>query len=201
MLLGCIADDFTGASDLANTLARGGMHTKLFIGIRADVVDCDAVVVALKTRSVPAGIAITQSLEALRWLQQQGCQQILFKYCSTFDSTPDGNIGPVAEALLDALGARFAIVCPAFPATGRLVFQGHLFVNGRLLNESGLQNHPLNPMTDPDLVRWLGLQSRGPCGAGCIEHRAPRHGRVSQGIGRRRQCGQAFDRRGRHRRK
>jgi len=169
MQLGCIADDFTGASDVANTLAQGGMRTELFIGLPGVVPECAAGVVALKIRSVPAAEAVAQSLAALHWLQERGCRQFVFKYCSTFDSTPAGNIGPVAEALLDALSAPVAIVCPAFPATGRQVFQGHLFVNGRLLNESGMERHPLTPMTDPDLRRWLRLQTQGPVGAVALD--------------------------------
>ena len=165
MLLGCIADDFTGASDLANTLVRGGMATVQYVGVPDGAApDAEAGVVALKTRSAPAGEAVRQSLAALGWLRAQGCRQFVFKYCSTFDSTLAGNIGPVAEALLDALGAPVAVVCPAFPAAGRLLFQGHLFVNGRLLSESGMERHPLTPMTDPDLRRWLGFQARGPVG-------------------------------------
>ena len=108
--------------------------------------------------------AVAQSLEALEWLREQGCTQFLFKYCSTFDSTKEGNIGPVADALADALGATRVIVCPAFPGTGRSIYQGHLFVNDVLLNESGMQNHPLTPMTDPDLRRWLGYQTNGTVG-------------------------------------
>ena len=164
MLLGAIADDFTGASDLANTLAKGGMATVQFVGVPREAADCEAGVVALKTRSIPADEAVRQSLAALDWLQAQGCRQILFKYCSTFDSTPAGNIGPVAEALLDRLGAPVAVVCPVFPATGRTLFMGHLFVQGRLLSESGMENHPLNPMTDPDIRRWLALQTKGEVG-------------------------------------
>jgi uncharacterized protein YgbK (DUF1537 family) len=165
MLLGCIADDFTGASDLANTLAKGGMDTVQFVGVPAGAVPaCEAAVVALKTRSIEPDAAVAQSLAALDWLRGQGCRQILFKYCSTFDSTPAGNIGPVAEALLDALQAEVAVVCPVFPATGRTLYQGHLFVQGRLLSESGMQNHPLTPMTDPDIRRWLRLQTGGEVG-------------------------------------
>jgi uncharacterized protein YgbK (DUF1537 family) len=166
MLLGCIADDFTGASDLANTLARGGMATTQFVGVpKGDAPDdCEAGVVALKTRSINAAEAVRQSLEAADWLAAQGCEQFLFKYCSTFDSTPQGNIGPVAEALLDRLGADIAVVCPVFPATGRRLFMGHLFVGDRLLSESGMEKHPLTPMTDPDIRRWLGLQTEGEVG-------------------------------------
>lgn len=165
MLLGCIADDFTGASDLANTLARQGMSTVQFVGVPDKAaLECEAGVVALKTRSIAAEDAVSQSLAALKWLLEQGCQQIFFKYCSTFDSTPQGNIGPVAEALLDALGADSAVVCPVFPATGRRLFMGHLFVNDRPLNESGMEKHPLNPMTDADVRRWLRLQTKGEVG-------------------------------------
>jgi 3-dehydrotetronate 4-kinase len=166
MLLGCIADDFTGASDLANTLAKGGMRTTQFIGVpAADAAsDCEAGVVALKSRSIPPGAAISQSLAALAWLRRQGCRQFLFKYCSTFDSTPQGNIGPVGEALANALGAKGVVACPAFPTTGRTIYQGHLFVKDKLLSESGMEAHPLNPMTDPDLRRWLARQTQSPVG-------------------------------------
>ena len=165
MLLGCIADDFTGASDLANTLAKGGMATTQFVGVPAGPADqaCEAGVVALKSRTIPVGEAIAQSLQALDWLLAQGCRQILFKYCSTFDSTPEGNIGPVAEALLERLGGM-AVVCPVFPATGRTLFQGHLFIGDRLLSETGMRDHPLTPMTDPDIRRWLRRQTKGDVG-------------------------------------
>lgn len=178
MLLGCIADDFTGAGDLANTLAREGMRTRLFIG--ADGVSdtaCDAGVVALKSRSIPADQAVRQSLQALDRLRAAGCRQFLFKYCSTFDSTPAGNIGPVAEALAEALDAPNVIVCPAFPATGRTVYQGHLFVGDALLSDSGMERHPLTPMTDPDLRRWLRRQSSGPVGH--VAHAVVRQGTPS----------------------
>lgn len=166
MLLGCIGDDFTGASDLGNTLVKAGMRTVQYVGVPDGPAapDVEAGVVALKSRSIPVDEAVHISLAALDWLLAQGCEQILFKYCSTFDSTPDGNIGPVAEALADRLGAEHAIVCPAFPATGRSVYQGHLFVNDRLLSESGMENHPLTPMTDPDLRRWLAHQVTGQVG-------------------------------------
>jgi uncharacterized protein YgbK (DUF1537 family) len=166
MLLGCIGDDFTGSSDLANTLTRQGMRTTQYVGVPDRAADpaVEAGVVALKSRSVPVDEAVRLSLAALDWLRAQGCTQFLFKYCSTFDSTPEGNIGPVAEALADALSARQVIVCPAFPATGRSIYQGHLFVKDRLLSESGMENHPLTPMTDPDLRRWLALQTRGSVG-------------------------------------
>ncbi|CAA9351682.1 MAG: Uncharacterized protein YgbK [uncultured Microvirga sp.] len=160
MLLGCIADDFTGAGDIANTLSTGGMRTRLFVGDGAiDGADCDAGVVALKTRSIAPGDAVAQSLAALDRLRAAGAAQIIFKYCSTFDSTPQGNIGPVAEALAEALGAAGVIVCPAFPRNGRTVYQGHLFVGDALLSESGMAHHPLTPMTDPDIRRWLAAQT------------------------------------------
>ncbi|HZH06204.1 MAG TPA: 3-oxo-tetronate kinase, partial [Lautropia sp.] len=162
MLLGCIADDFTGASDLANTLTAAGMRTVQTIGVpQQDRVEADAVVVSLKSRSIPAAEAVRQSLEALAWLRARGASQILFKYCSTFDSMPEGNIGPVTQALLDELDAAITIACPVFPANGRTLFMGHLFVGDRLLSESGMQHHPLTPMTDPNLVRWLQRQMPG----------------------------------------
>src|SRR5262245_6760090 len=166
LLLGCIADDFTGATDLANNLVRAGMRTVQTIGVpeRGEVPpDADAVVVALKSRTIPASEAVAQSLAALEWLQEQEVEQIYFKYCSTFDSTPQGNIGPVTDALLDALhgpGRGFTIACPAFPENKRSVFKGYLFAGDVLLNESGMQNHPLTPMTDPNLVRVLQAQTQ-----------------------------------------
>ena len=161
MLLGCIGDDFTGSSDLGNTLAKQGMRVTQYCGVPSApaAASVEAGVVALKSRTIPAAEAVAQSLAALDWLRAQGCRQILFKYCSTFDSTPQGNIGPVAEALAAALGARRVIVCPAFPAAGRTLFQGHLFVGDRLLSESGMRDHPLTPMTDPDIRRWLARQT------------------------------------------
>lgn len=166
MLLGCIGDDFTGSSDLGNTLTKAGMRSVQYVGVpdRPAEAGVEAGIVALKSRSLPVAEAVRQSLAALDWLMAQGCEQILFKYCSTFDSTPEGNIGPVAEALADRLGAEQVIFCPAFPAAGRTVYQGHLFVGDRLLSESGMENHPLTPMTDPDLRRWLARQVRGEVG-------------------------------------
>lgn len=162
MRLGCIGDDFTGSSDLANTLAKGGMRVVQYTGIPDHPAghDVEAGVVALKSRSIAPADAVRQSLAALEWLRAQGCEQIFFKYCSTFDSTPQGNIGPVADALAEALDAHKVIVCPAFPGAGRSVYQGHLFVRDRLLNESGMENHPLTPMADADLRRWLAPQTR-----------------------------------------
>ena len=176
LLLGCIADDFTGATDLANNLVRGGMRVVQAIGVPSDDgdVDADAVVVALKSRTVAPADAVAESLAALRWLQARGAAQIYFKYCSTFDSTPQGNIGPVTEALMDALGTDFTIATPAFPDNGRTVFKGHLFVGETLLNESGMQDHPLTPMTDANLVRVLQPQCRRR--VGLIDHRTVAQG-------------------------
>ena len=156
-LLGCIADDFTGATDLANNLVRAGMRVVQAMGVPTAPLDteADAIVVALKSRTIPKDEAIAQSLEALKWLKAQGAEQIYFKYCSTFDSTAEGNIGPVTDALMQALGTNFTIATPAFPDNKRTVFKGYLFVGDVLLNESGMQNHPLTPMTDPNLVRVL----------------------------------------------
>ena len=171
--LGCIADDFTGATDLANNLVRAGMRVQQTIGTpdlaAATDVDADAVVVALKSRTIPAADAVAQSLEALRWLRAAGAQQIYFKYCSTFDSTPKGNIGPVTEALMDALGTGLTIATPAFPDNGRTVFKGHLFVGEQLLSDSGMRHHPLTPMTDANLVRVLAAQTSVP--VGLVDHR------------------------------
>jgi uncharacterized protein YgbK (DUF1537 family) len=167
MILGCIADDFTGATDLANTLVRNGMRSVQLIGVPdTDMVleDVDAVVVALKSRTSPVSEAVSESLSALEWLRAAGCRQYFFKYCSTFDSTPRGNIGPVTEALMLALDSEFSIACPAFPENGRTIFKGHLFVGDALLNESGMQHHPLTPMTDANLVRVLGDQCEGRVG-------------------------------------
>ncbi|MDE1179828.1 3-oxo-tetronate kinase [Paraburkholderia sp.] len=176
-LLGCIADDFTGATDLANMLVRGGMRTVQTIGVpaSADQLEADALVVALKSRTIGAADAVAQSRAALDWLRAQGCRQFFFKYCSTFDSTDAGNIGPVADALLDALDTSasgisnadshgFTIACPAFPENGRTVYRGHLFVGDTLLSESGMENHPLTPMTDPNLVRVLQRQTASKVG-------------------------------------
>ena len=166
ILLGCIADDFTGATDLANNLVRSGMRTLQTIGIpeASNVAQVDAVVISLKTRTIPADEAIEQSLRALAWLKASGAQQIYFKYCSTFDSTANGNIGPVAEALMRALNTEFTIATPAFPENKRFVFQGHLFLGDQLLSESGMQNHPLTPMYDSNLVRVLQSQIKLPIG-------------------------------------
>jgi len=179
--LGCIADDFTGATDLANNLVRAGMRAVQTIGVPGGeaAIDADAVVVALKSRTIEPRLAVEQSLAACRWLRRAGATQIYFKVCSTFDSTPRGNIGPVLEALMDELGCDFTIATPAFPDNARTVFKGHLFVGDVLLSESGMRDHPLTPMTDANLVRVLQAQlapARSDGGAarrvGLVDHRA-----------------------------
>jgi uncharacterized protein YgbK (DUF1537 family) len=167
LLLGCIADDFTGATDLANTLVRRGMRTVQAIGVPHSAEKfggAEAIVIALKSRTAPKAAAVSQSLAACRWLRDHGARQIYFKYCSTFDSTAEGNIGPVADALLAELGADFATICPAFPETGRTLYQGHLFVGDVLLSDSHMRQHPLTPMTDSNLLRVLARQTRASMG-------------------------------------
>jgi len=167
MLLGAIADDLTGGTDLALMLAREGMRTVQVVGVPAedfDFGDAEAVVVALKSRTIPAEEAVRMSLDAARRLQGAGAEQIIFKYCSTFDSTNDGNIGPVTEALLDFLKSDITIACPAFPANGRTVYRGHLFVGDLLLSDSPMKDHPLTPMRDANLVRVLQRQTGLPVG-------------------------------------
>lgn len=167
MKIGVIGDDFTGSSDIALTLARGGLSTVQYVRVpehdaQASV---EAGVVSLKSRSCAVKDAVDSSLAALDWLLAQGCELIIFKYCSTFDSTPEGNIGPVIDALASAMQCTDPIiVCPAFPATGRTIYQGHLFVFDQLLSDSGMRHHPITPMTDSDLRRWLGHQSSSPIG-------------------------------------
>ncbi|MDO8694872.1 MAG: four-carbon acid sugar kinase family protein [Sheuella sp.] len=183
ILLGCIADDFTGATDLANNLVRSGMRVVQTIGVPATPLDAevDAVVVSLKSRTIAPGEAAAQSVKALEWLQAQGAQQIYFKYCSTFDSTAQGNIGPVTDALMAAMGVDFTIATPAFPDAGRTVFKGYLFVGDVLLHESGMQDHPLTPMTDPNLVRVLQAQTKHK--VGLIDYKVI--GQGAQAIGER----------------
>ena len=161
--LGCIADDYTGASDLANTLTRAGLRTVQTIGVPADdlaLPEVDAVVVSLKSRSIEAPLAVSRSRSAEKWLRGRGAGHVLFKICSTFDSTDAGNIGPVMDALRADSGDSIVLVTPAFPETGRTVYQGNLFVGAVPLNESPLKDHPLNPMHDSNLVRVLARQSR-----------------------------------------
>ena len=180
--LGCIADDFTGGTDLANNLVRAGMRTVQAIGVPSaqdgPVPDADAVVVALKSRTAPVAQAVAEALAAARWLRQGGATQIYFKVCSTFDSTPAGNIGPVTEALMDALAAPFVVVTPAFPENARTVYKGHLFVGDLLLSDSPMRQHPLTPMSDANLVRVLQAQLDPARGrrVGLIEHRTVARG-------------------------
>ncbi len=170
ILLGCIADDFTGATDLANNLVRAGMRVLQTVGVPTTSLNnsVDAVVISLKIRMITSQEAVTKALQALQWLQDQGASQIYFKYCSTFDSTPQGNIGPVIDALMAALKTDFTIATPAFPALGRTVFKGYLFVGDGLLHESGMQDHPLTPMTDSNLLRVLSPQTTHK--VGLIDH-------------------------------
>jgi uncharacterized protein YgbK (DUF1537 family) len=167
MLLGVIADDMTGATDVALMLNRSGMRTVQTIGVPRPgqaLPEADAVVVALKSRTNPVAEAVADSLAACEALLAAGAKQILFKYCSTFDSTPAGNIGPVADALAQRLGAGLAIVCPAFPANGRSIYQGYLFVGAVPLHESSMKDHPLTPMRDSSLIRLMGAQTKGAVG-------------------------------------
>jgi len=162
LLLGCVADDFTGATDLANTLVKAGMRTVQLLGVPRRTLalpEADCIIIALKSRSNPPAEAVAMSLSALDWLRQKNAKQFYFKYCSTFDSTDKGNIGPVADAMIDALGAGLTVFNPSFPTNKRTVYKGYLFVGDELLSESGMRNHPLTPMTDPSLVRVLQRQT------------------------------------------
>ncbi len=166
MRLGVIADDFTGATDIAGFLVANGLRTVQLNDVPPAglQVEADAVVISLKTRSCPVDDAIAQSLAAMEWLRARGCPQFFFKYCSTFDSTPKGNIGPVTDALLAALGEDFTVICPVLPVNGRTIFNGYLFVNGVPLDESGMRHHPVTPMTDANLMRLMDAQSQGKTG-------------------------------------
>ena len=162
VVLGAIADDFTGATDLANTWVKEGVRVCQVIGVPdgdTDIGPAEAVVVALKSRTSPVAEAVGQSMSALRWLHRAGARQIVFKYCSTFDSTSSGNIGPVADALMAEAGAEFALICPAFPENGRTIYQGLLFVGDLPLSESSMKDHPLTPMRDANLMRLMAAQS------------------------------------------
>jgi 3-dehydrotetronate 4-kinase len=193
-ILGCIADDFTGATDLANNLVRTGFRVIQTIGIPTEPLsqEVDAIVIALKTRTIDPKDAVKQSLAALSWLKSNGAGQIYFKYCSTFDSTPTGNIGPVTDALMVALKTDFTIACPAFPDNGRTIFKGYLYVGDELLHESGMRNHPLTPMTDSNLVRVL--QGQTPQKVGLIDYRTVAQGAaaVSQRFAELKQAGVAM---------
>lgn len=190
-ILGCIADDFTGATDLANNLVRTGFRVIQTIGIPTEPLsqEVDSVVIALKTRTIDLKDAVAQSLAALNWLKSNGADQIYFKYCSTFDSTPTGNIGPVTDALMAALNTDFTIACPAFPDNGRTIFKGYLYVGDELLHESGMRNHPLTPMTDSNLVRVLQAQTKHK--VGLIDYRTVAQGAaaVSKRISELKQAG------------
>ena len=180
IVLGAIADDFTGATDLCNTLVKEGMRVVQIIGVPGpdtEYGDAEAVVVALKTRTAPVATAVGQSAKAHDWLVANGARQVIEKYCSTFDSTPFGNIGPITDALLERSGSRIAVVCPAFPENGRTVYQGHLFVGAELLSESSMKDHPLTPMRDSSLVRLMEAQGDG--SAGVIPLQTVRSGSAS----------------------
>lgn len=179
--IGCVADDYTGGTDVAAALRRQGLRTVLLFGLPGDDVilePCDAVVVALKTRALDPAAAVKMSLAAQQWIvEEAGAPTVYFKYCSTFDSTPAGNIGPVTDALLDAAGAAMTVVCPATPEHGRTVYQGHLFVGDRLLSESSMRHHPLTPMTDSDVVRLMAAQT--PHRVALIDRRTVAQGAVA----------------------
>ena len=177
-ILGCIGDDFTGSTDLANTLVRQGMRVIQLCNIPPDdfpVPEADALIISLKCRSIEASEAVAQCKAALAWLQKRNCKQYFWKYCSTFDSTPKGNIGPVAQALLNQLGAKNTIVCPAFPENKRSIYKGYLFVADQLLNESSMRDHPVTPMRDASLVRLLEPQVTGKVGLVALDtvHKGP----------------------------
>lgn len=182
-MLGLIADDFTGASDIASFLVENGLRTVQMNGVPSQALEqeVDAIVISLKSRSNPVEEAIAQSLQALNWLQENGCTQFYFKYCSTFDSTEKGNIGPVTDALLEALNESFTVITPALPINGRTIFNGYLFVGDQLLNESGMRNHPITPMKDANLLRLMDAQAKGKTGLVAYSD-------VIQGAERVRQC-------------
>ena len=165
-MLGVIADDFTGASDIASFLVENGLSTVQMNGVPTQSLNSkvDAIVISLKSRSNPVNEAIEQSLRAYQWLKENGCTQFYFKYCSTFDSTAKGNIGPVTDALLDELNEDFTVITPALPVNGRTIFNGYLFVGDVLLSESGMKNHPITPMTDANLMRLMDAQAKGKTG-------------------------------------
>lgn len=166
LVWGCIADDFTGASDAASFFVKGGMQTVLYSGVPAEVrrdQDCEAIVIALKTRTQEKSAAVDETLRAARWLKKQGAGQLYIKYCSTFDSTPEGNIGPILDALLEEYDIPYTILCPALPVNGRVVRGGKLYVNGVPLHESPMKDHPLTPMWDSDLAALMEPQSKYSC--------------------------------------
>lgn len=165
-VLGCIADDFTGATDLAGLLARSGVNVSLRIGIPKEPPTETATfeVIALKSRTAPVDQAVSEACAALDWLRTAGATRFFWKYCSTFDSTPEGNIGPVSEALMEAIETEQTIYCPAFPENGRSIFMGNLFVGRQPLSESSMRDHPLTPMRDSNLMRLLEPQVQKPVG-------------------------------------
>ena len=191
MLIGAVADDITGATDLCLMLAREGLRTVQIIGVpdQHSLPDADAIVIALKSRSIPAAQAVAMSVAAASLLRAGGAEQVLFKYCSTFDSTDAGNIGPVAEALLALTGGDLTIACPSFPAAGRTTYRGHLFVGDALLSDSPLKDHPLNPMHDANLVRVLGRQTALPVGLVTIDTIALGESAVRQAFAAQRAAG------------
>ena len=164
--LGVIADDFTGATDIASFLVKNGLSTIQLTEVDENLKapeEAEAIVISGKTRSCDPKIAVAESIKALNWLKSQGCERFYFKYCSTFDSTAKGNIGPVTDALMQELNVDFTIISPALPVNGRTVYKGYLFVNDELLSESGMRNHPITPMTDSNLVRLMEMQAQGKC--------------------------------------
>lgn len=166
LIWGCIADDFTGASDAASFFVKGGMQTVLFNGVPGEddeLEACRAAVIALKTRTQDTGTAVSTTLQAARWLKEHGAKHLYVKYCSTFDSTPKGNIGPIMDALLETFEVPYSILCPALPVNGRVVKDGNLYVNGVPLHESPMRNHPLTPMWDSDIAKLMEPQSRYSC--------------------------------------
>lgn len=165
MKLGVIADDFTGATDIASFLVRNGMRTVQLCGVtpKTPVPNADAVVISHKSRSCPADEAVAQTQASLQWLLKHDCPRFYFKYCSTFDSTAKGNIGPVTDALMQTLGVKFTVFSPALPVNGRTVYKGYLFAGDELLEDSGMRHHPITPMTDSRLVRLVEMQSKGKC--------------------------------------
>lgn len=189
--LGAVADDVTGGTDLASALVRAGLRTVQTLGLPQGPAaaltggdEVDALVVALKTRTAPVEQAVKESRAAARWLLDAGCRQLYEKYCSTFDSTPAGNIGPITDALLEETGSDLTVVCPAFPATGRTVYRSHLFVGDQLLSDSGMGSHPLTPMTDSDLRRLLQAQTLSRVGALTIDVVRAGAGAVRAGLAR-----------------
>jgi uncharacterized protein YgbK (DUF1537 family) len=195
MRLGCLADDYTGASDVATALSRAGRRTLLLLGVPEAAVEteaADAIVVAAKIRTAPVAVAVETAERAAAWLTAAGAERLYFKYCSTFDSTPDGNIGPIADALLDAVDATLTVVCPAAPEHGRTIYQGHLFVGANLLSDTPMRDHPLTPMRDSSLLRLLAPQTGRAVGLVAHEHVRAGATAVARELGRLRAEGAAY---------